>query len=134
MKYKWCKYCNKNHPATRNFWSFRKNGTPSGCRKKNREDSLKYHKNNKERSKERLLKTKYNLTLQQFKEMMNNADCKCAICGNMLLELSNANVDHDHSTGKVRGILCNNCNLGLGRFKDNLDLLLNAIKYLCQTK
>jgi hypothetical protein len=39
-------------------------------------------------------------------------------------------VDHDHITGKVRGLLCNDCNLGIGHFKDNIEKLKLAIKYL----
>jgi len=43
---------------------------------------------------------------------------------------SSPQIDHDHETGKVRGILCVNCNLGLGSFKDNPKVLKNAINYL----
>ena len=51
---------------------------------------------------------------------------QCVICGNN----EKLVVDHDHKTGKVRGILCNNCNTGLGMLQDNPKLLLRAISYL----
>lgn len=55
-------------------------------------------------------------------------DKKCAICS-VSIEL-NDHVDHDHDTGKIRGILCENCNPGLGQFKDNPILLERAAIYL----
>ncbi len=51
---------------------------------------------------------------------------KCAICG----DDKKLCIDHDHGTGKVRGLLCTDCNLSLGRFKDNIDILSKAITYL----
>ena len=54
-------------------------------------------------------------------------DSKCAICQKSDLRLS---VDHCHSTGQIRGWLCHNCNVGLGHFKDDTDLLRAAINYL----
>lgn len=53
----------------------------------------------------------------------------CAICGKWVTERE-ANVDHCHRSGKVRGLLCRDCNLGLGNFKDDPALLALAIKYL----
>jgi hypothetical protein len=52
----------------------------------------------------------------------------CAICHE---ESDNRfSIDHDHNDGKVRGLLCSECNLGLGKFKDNVDNMLRAIDYL----
>ena len=53
----------------------------------------------------------------------------CAICGNPPTGRKH-HLDHCHGSGKLRGILCHNCNVGLGHFKDNVELLAKAIEYL----
>lgn len=60
---------------------------------------------------------------QLTKFLSDNPDC--ALCGE-----PGQHIDHCHTTGRVRGHLCNNCNKGLGHFKDNPDTLLKAIEYL----
>ena len=55
----------------------------------------------------------------------------CAICGTHQSEMKiRLSVDHDHTTGKIRSLLCKSCNIGLGEFKDRVELLKKAISYL----
>lgn len=80
---------------------------------------------------------KYDIHNGQRLEMMEEQQGKCAICYSEVqfqqgkgLSQEGATVDHDHTTGKVRGILCGSCNNLLGRAQDNTELLSNAIAYL----
>jgi hypothetical protein len=73
------------------------------------------------------LRTEYGISLQQFVAMLELQGGCCAICGHVQKRLS---VDHDHNTGRVRGLLCGSCNNGLGRFKDNATALRKAAEYL----
>jgi hypothetical protein len=60
-------------------------------------------------------------------------DGKCALCGEPLTEVS-ACLDHDHYTGKLRGVICRRCNVGIGFFKDSEELLMRAIEYIREYK
>ena len=62
--------------------------------------------------------------------MLNKQDMKCPICTSTLIRGRQINVDHDHKTNKVRGILCGHCNRGLGCFFDDTGYLTKAIEYL----
>lgn len=76
---------------------------------------------------------KYGLTLADYERLLESQDGRCAICGTddpghtpgRLFD-----VDHDHDTSKVRGLLCQHCNMGLGQFADDPDRLMKAAKYL----
>jgi hypothetical protein len=74
---------------------------------------------------------KYGITLEQYNAMFANQNGCCLICNKhqKVLEKGLA-VDHCHTTGKVRGLLCSNCNLMLGLAKDKTEILSNAIRYL----
>lgn len=77
------------------------------------------------------LMRKYNLTIADYEITLAKQNGKCAIC------LSSEHkgrghfyVDHDHSTGKLRGLLCNPCNIALGMFRDSIETLQAAVRYL----
>jgi len=75
-----------------------------------------------------ILKYRYGITPEDFEVLFFKQNGKCAIC-RVEYHLT-MHIDHDHVTGKVRGLLCNNCNRGLGHFKDSYQTLANAIQYL----
>lgn len=83
---------------------------------------------------------KYGLTEKDFQDILAAQDGRCPICHRRFEEITYRNgatksvwhVDHDHATGKVRGVLCFLCNSGLGKFGDNVDRLLDAAAYLEQ--
>lgn len=81
------------------------------------------------------LKRKYGIGLAEYSQMFMAQNGKCAIChsdygGHRNGEQKALAVDHDHQTGKVRGLLCEPCNQGLGKFKDDATVVLAAYNYL----
>lgn len=77
------------------------------------------------------LATKYGINEEIYNEMYNEQNGCCKICGTHTSHLSERlAVDHCHSTGKVRGLLCRFCNLMIGNAYDDTNILKNAIKYL----
>jgi hypothetical protein len=70
---------------------------------------------------------KYGITLEEWKQMLERQGNACAICGDREAKLV---IDHSHKTNKVRGLLCNHCNTGLGMFKDRRASLRAALLYL----
>jgi hypothetical protein len=78
---------------------------------------------------------KYGLTIEEYNNVVESQDGLCAICKNpetrtIRGKLKSLSVDHDHKTGRVRGIICDNCNTILGRVKDSEDHLLALLDYL----
>lgn len=69
----------------------------------------------------------YRLRPGVYEKILQSQNHKCPICS---IELLFPHIDHCHTTGKVRGILCNTCNTGLGKFQDSVEQLQKAIRYL----
>lgn len=76
-----------------------------------------------------MLKRRYGITLEEYEAMFAKQDGKCAICNGVCPTGRNLAVDHDHDTGKVRGLLCSRCNQGIGQLR-NVATLQSAINYL----
>lgn len=76
----------------------------------------------------------YGLTLEKYAEIYKAQGGKCAICHQDCKTKKSLSVDHDHETGKVRGLLCNMCNRALGMFLDSPEVLASARAYLLTYK
>lgn len=92
-----------------------------------------HHTKNRDHDNERTrrfnLQRKYGLTLEEYKKLLEDQGYKCLICESNIAGAS-AKLDHCHKAKKIRGFLCNNCNAGIGLFKDSERLLMRAIEYL----
>jgi len=81
------------------------------------------------------LKYKYGIKLEDYNKMLDEQNHCCKICNSHKDLFKKALcVDHCHSSGKIRSLLCDDCNVGLGRFKDNEELLIKAANYLKECK
>jgi len=95
-----------------------------------------YYNNHKKeiikRHREYFLKSLYGLSITEFNNLLLTQNNRCAICKEPL-DLQNPHsvvIDHDHLTGKIRGILCNKCNLAIGLLRDNPEYTKRATEYL----
>lgn len=114
----YCKVCHKQYSTSRsNNWYKTSKGKVTNS---------KNQKNNKY-----YLKALYGMNLDEYNQLFILQNGRCDICGvhqdNLKKSLS---VDHCHKTNKIRGLLCNTCNTGLGYFKDSEENLSQAIQYL----
>jgi t-SNARE complex subunit (syntaxin) len=87
-----------------------------------------------ERRRRHYLLNDYGITFEQKQEMIKNQNGRCAICCSLLDNKLKTHVDHDHRSGVVRGILCRNCNIGLGLFYDDPYILEKAKVYIQNNK
>lgn len=95
----------------------------------------KWYENNKTVMKEKFRKSsyfsRYNTTIEYYNQLLKKQNNSCAICHTKKCTTNKRfAIDHNHKTGVIRGLLCSECNTGLGKFKDDPNLLVNAIAYL----
>lgn len=114
--------------------AIRKDGLRGPCKTCDIEKSRKYREEFPEKAKAQVrsskLKTKYSIDLETFNDMLKSQNNKCAICNTEFWDARYTCVDHNHTTGKVRAILCHNCNTGIGHFKESIQRLRAAIEYI----
>lgn len=84
----------------------------------------------KERERAGHLKRKFGISLEDYDRLLADQDGGCAICGNPPRHDISLHVDHDHATGRTRGLLCFRCNNALGDFADDPDMLIRGASYL----
>ncbi len=120
MSVKVCKKCNE----TKSINQFHRHHTNLDSR------SGKCKQCKKLENRERWLKNKFKLSLNEYDDMLQIQKDKCGICGSLNNNEKSLAVDHDHKTNGIRGLLCLNCNTALGSFRDSIRLLKRAIGYL----
>jgi hypothetical protein len=131
-----CTKCSGNKPPSRkdNYCIECRREYNRAWERKNREKRRKCRQlpENRYVSKKKQRLKRYGLTLDEWNDMRVNQSFKCKICGTHETDCQQETlcVDHCHTTGKVRGLLCHTCNRAIGLLKDDVSLLLDAVKYL----
>ena len=124
--------CGKEKPATDFYFRNKKyNRRHSECKICTGERVKKRHEENPERTRNNDLKRNYGITLDEHTQMYEKQNGVCAVCekpGDG--KWKKLCVDHDHKTGKVRQLLCRNCNMILGQVDDNINHLEKLTNYL----
>lgn len=93
-----------------------------------------WYSKNPHRVKDGLLRRLYGITFEQYEQMRVSQNGCCAICGNPFRDGKDTQVDHNHTTGKIRQLLCSHCNTGIGNLMDDVSILAKAIEYLNKWK
>tara|TARA_R110002072_G_C7616088_1_gene505485 strand:- start:40 stop:414 length:375 start_codon:yes stop_codon:yes gene_type:complete len=120
-----CIICNK----IKSEFPVRSNGRLRGeCRQCTSRIAREYREENAEKIRLQAASNTYNISIEEAFELYSIKEC--GICNRNIIKNKNKCIDHCHATGKVRGVLCTQCNTGLGMFKDSEEFLSNAIKWL----
>jgi hypothetical protein len=142
--FKLCKVCDLEKPLSE-FYKDKNcgDGHDSICKicdkekyKPNRKITRKKYKN---QDINRALQRDYGITLNEYNKMLESQNDVCAICGKEETQKNQfgvirLSVDHDHKTGKVRGLLCSKCNRAIGLLNDRIEILDKASDYLKKYK
>lgn len=122
------KYYKKNHTEKLNYYK--------KYRQEESERIKGYRKNpkNKEYQRDYFLKYNHGISNQEYTNLLKNQSGLCAICKSKNKNGKLLVVDHDHKSGKIRELLCSNCNTSLGLLKESIPVLKNMVKYIKKHK
>lgn len=84
----------------------------------------------KRTAKNKQMHARYGITLDDFENQLKEQNYTCVMCKTEITGTRQAHMDHCHTTGKIRQILCRNCNYGLGFFRDNIEVMQAGIEYI----
>ena len=107
-----------------------KDGLFCYCKSCGTKKRLEWRKKHNEKDITNSLQRKYGITYEDKLALIEKQNHKCAICSEPILKDNQAHLDHCHKTNRIRGVLCNGCNTGIGLLKDSIVNLESAIKYL----
>lgn len=103
-------------------------------KEKIRDGSRRYYEANKQkiikRSKARRYRVDFGISIEDFEKRLALQQNRCLGCGKEFTEKGDACLDHNHTSGKIRGILCRNCNLAVGGAKDSIEIIKKVINYI----
>ena len=119
-----CNKCRENLPDekfSKRTYSSGNVGLQNKCKDCERTTRSAYYKPHE------TARRKFQITDEEYSTLMNKSKAGCEVCHAPLRKVC---IDHCHSTNKVRGVLCNNCNTALGLVGDNVEILSNLIRYL----
>ncbi len=132
-----CRVCKQIKNIGEYGFHIRNKKHKSECKECARLESVQYRIKNREKylrtASNSQLKKNYGFSLEKYEELLEKQNGKCAICGDASPKQKNIKrfaVDHCHTSKKIRGLLCANCNKGIGLLGDNIEILEKAIKYL----
>lgn len=135
LKRKVCKQCREEKDFSLFRYRKPRGNYESYCKACESINNKKWMSNNKESQRQREfkrnLRVKFGMTEDDYYEKLESQNNGCAICRSRFsLSGRHLAVDHDHKTGKIRGLLCNECNTAIGLMKENTDLFYNATVYI----
>ena len=132
---KTCKGCKETKPVEQFYKELRnRDGLQGKCRVCTDLRTKEWQRVNKDKVRQYQLKSKYGLSIDGYEQMLAKQGGKCAICSTKDPGKPKFSVDHCHTTGAVRGLLCDQCNTALGKFYDEIERLKSAIRYLEATQ